>query len=118
MPFDGQTTDFTHTEVTTPVFPDAAEWRRVLWKAADYIEEHGWWQGDYSHAGHVCMIGAVGFVTGENVCNLHSKVYEPNHFLHMLSQYVGTHDVSIWNDAPERTAEEVIATLRKCALEG
>ena len=86
---------------------DAAS--RSLLSAAAYIEEHGWCQGVLrKDTGEVCMIGAFMFIN----CNY--TVFS------RLSAAIGVPpmDISRWNDAPGRTKNEVVDSLRKAAYLG
>ena len=90
------------------------ELHEITHAAADYIATVGWWRGPSipREGDPVCMVMAVG-----DVClKLHrgdmtlatARKYEA---LRALG-FVGTHDAVDWNDAPERTKDEVIARLR------
>lgn len=90
----------------------------VLDRAADRIEPEGaWGQGEYkSIAGRFCVLGALAYVAGVNpndpwTGHLASDArYELAEVLP-----VACHEVSDWNDAPERTQPEVVAKLREAA---
>src|SRR5437016_6048334 len=96
----------------------------VLCKAADIIEEQGFHKGDLSQYnrpqnwGAACVVGAIntvisgnpffaGITFGTYKSRLCAATYE------LLRDYISTPLIDEWNDAPERTKEEVIATLRK-----
>ena len=97
----------------------------ILEDAADYIEQHGWCQQDYFNAnGNVCTQGAIMAVRtryeADNI-NIYSTSNDidtiTEAFLEALDQvslFVGD-AVSLWNDDPDRTKEEVVKTLRKVA---
>lgn len=87
---------------------------------AQYIRKHGLRKGNFGGGGRpACAIGAMGEGRGENIpaaCKLLllylvrdiGEISEPG-----LSNWaVG---VSGWNDADERTAEEVIAAMEGAA---
>lgn len=84
---------------------------QVLLDAADYIEKHGWCQGNYCDPlGRVCALGALNIVS----CGI------PNHTegiaINAAIRLMWNLRITQWNDHPERTKEEVIAALRKVAL--
>lgn len=81
----------------------------VLDRAADLIEERGWARpGDWSST--LCASNAIVRASGET--------YAPAHDALVL--YLGgdghVHGIFAWNDAPGRTAAEVIEVLRACAV--
>ena len=76
--------------------------RALLLKAANMIETHGWIQGAASNGHGFCALGAI-CLTGENYCAAIDALHR------IVPQIMD------WNDAPGRTKEEVIATLRKAA---
>ena len=94
---------------------------KVLSRAADHIEEHGWFQGyfwpaddylwsdaPYTDGDPCCAIGAVAVVEG----------VDPVAFDTEAMQFVAGHlamttaRFTDWNDDPKRTKEEVLAILR------
>ena len=86
---------------------DAAS--RSLLSAAAYIEEHGWCQGVLrKDTGAVCVVGAFLDIN----CNY--EVFSRS------SAAIGVPPgvISRWNDAPSRTKNEVINSLRKAAYFG
>ena len=90
--------------------------------AADVLERDGWTQGDY-HAsdGCHCVVGAIEVATGYWTSS------RPQHDLSVTARRETAVDVFEavlespadtvfdWNDAPGRTAAEVIAALRAAA---
>ena len=86
-----------------------AETRALFAKAADLLERDGWCQGTLMDAdGKRCGAGAlIGSTNGNDYWDAVNEI----------RRAVGTHRVSTWNDAPERTADEVIALFRKLAAE-
>lgn len=81
-----------------------------LLKAADYIDEHGWCQGDSGDAsGRVCLVGAL-----EMTINDRRRLKSA---ADALRHSIGCSRLSRWNDAPERTQAEVVAALRAAAAE-
>lgn len=85
--------------------------RELRNKAADYIEAHGWCRDDYEDfASQVCLIGAL----GQAACS-DAEMGERDPLARKALDEMGfdTPESAVsWNDAPERTKEEVIARLR------
>lgn len=87
---------------------------KVLLDAADYIEKYGHHKGAFRHLDHpemmprVCAIGALIMV--EHHSDARCAAGE------RLEAFIGSRDIPGWNDAPERTAGEVISALRGAAL--
>lgn len=95
----------------------------ILDRAADLIEERGWHQGWYvNDCGQLCIRGAmlvaVGIEppqkdmpwpdhSGEANASWQEATDEMDEYLDDLAER--------WNDAPERTKEEVVSTLRAAA---
>ena len=72
----------------------------IAHKAADYIEKHGWTQGEYEREdGAVCLAGAISRVA------LGARVHD-------LDDLVPDSCVIQWQDRPGRTKDEVLALLR------
>jgi len=95
---------------TTEIEP----WRKALLDAADLIEQRGHAKKTLEDIdGSLCMGGAISMaITGKSF-GLHPDMMEAYCALH---DFCGGSFVT-YNNAPERTASEVIATLRACALE-
>ncbi len=85
-------------------------WRKLLNDAADYIEEHGWCQGELrDEMGQVCILGAIASIPDP-------EDWEPRSVaLKALRAITGSPFPDNWNDAPGRTKEEVIAAFRNAA---
>lgn len=90
---------------------------KALLDAADYIEAHGLHKGSYREMGalermpRVCAIGAIVMATDDGGARSSAGI--------RLAEFIGLskdHGIPDWNDAPERTADEVIAALRGAAL--
>lgn len=89
-------------------------WRIGMLKAADLIEKRGHCKGQLEDkAGRLCFVAALQTAFGH-----------PNYFSGNVSDYKIAIDhadafcggnVVTWNNAPERTAAEVVAALRACA---
>lgn len=82
----------------------------ILERAADHIVAHGWWNGgDSSLPGAQCASNAICKYIGPGS-------YTDAH--RALVAAIGGYcvrDIFRWNDAPERTKEEVVAMLRAVA---
>ena len=85
--------------------PALAPWQKTLVDAADLIEKQGWCQHKYSDQGRSCTMGAMTSMHHFDIVKAREN----------LSAVIGTSDITMWNDAPERTAEEVVNALRKAA---
>lgn len=89
-------------------------WRQRLLSGARYIREYGWVQGRLGGCGGpACLIGAM-FETSTPETVGHPAIYARER----LRNHLGVVSVSDWNDAPGRTAEEVIAAMEFVALDG
>lgn len=79
----------------------------ILNTAADLIEERGWRQGTAGAGEGVCAISALA-----------AAAPGPSKWLHaanVFADYLSVELVFVWNDAPERTATDVVAALRSAA---
>ncbi|SRR5260221_8812689 len=77
-------------------------------KAIKVLERKGWCQGILINPqGEVCMAGAIQVAT-------HQSLELQGHALNLLHENLGSM-ISKWNDAPERTKDEVIAKLKEIA---
>ncbi len=86
------------------------EWRLILLNAAQYLREHGWTQEQYGQAGGpACAFGAMMFgPTHHDKTSVGLASYK-------LEKFIRCDDIVFWNDAPVRTADEVIAAMEACA---
>lgn len=92
--------------------PTIEPWRQVLLDAADLLEREGHCKGQFYAEGARCTIGAICKVTTNAITKpLGSGVPEA---IGRLCNVAGPY-IPDWNDAPGRTAFEVIATLRAVA---
>ncbi len=88
----------------------------VARKAADLLERDGWCQGRlYSDDGERCLLGVL--IAVEQYLDTPDEVDEIDAVDEAIGCRVGTPFLAKWNDAPERTADEVIALLREVANE-
>lgn len=97
-------------------------WRDVLRDAANLLECEGWGQGDLESQSdgrtYYCSVGAIQKVAG--VVNDRAYSLSPAGFtaLAKMESWLGEGRSFIsWNDAPGRTAAEVIAAFRTVANE-
>src|SRR5581483_4767239 len=81
-------------------------WRQSTLDAADYIDKRGWCQNRLHDGEKVCAVGALIAVSPD------LKVVNTAH--EKLIEQVGE-PITLWNDAPNRTATEVTAVMRACA---
>lgn len=107
----------------------SARIKAVLEGAAGYVERYGlhkgWLRqtdgrGNYIEDGPVCANGAIGLAVTGDIIQVGSLAFEAADVLaaHLgLEGGDGWRAVAIWNDAPERTAEDVITALRAAAGE-
>lgn len=82
-------------------------WRDVLRGAAKYIEQFGWVQRSAGKHGEPrCVLGAIASATDEGVrCSEAGMAF---------TRFIRA-PIAGWNDAPDRTKEQVVATLRAAA---
>jgi hypothetical protein len=99
-----------------PARETSATVRTVLLDAAEAIRARGWCQGaPVAPGGELCLIGAVMEASGSSGA--------PISFSHPCWQALERLGRAVpqpvtWNDAPGRTAADVIALLEKVALDG
>lgn len=91
--------------------------REVLLKASEYLTLHGWVQHKMGHlGGPCCLVGALISVDpyGEAREEAQQKI---RRLLGIKANAENRHLRCLvnWNDAPGRTADEVIAALRAAA---
>lgn len=87
-------------------------WRKALLDAAEYIRVHGHCKGQFeAPSGEACAVGAIILANhgGEAIAAIRR-----NRAFDAFTDYLGG-AVSTWNDAPERTEEDVIRALTECA---
>lgn len=98
----------------------------VLNKAADLIEERGWTQGPlgWDATGPLCALGGIGAALdcrtiGDTYCMWElAETPEVAAVADYLGVAVGPEGGGVynWNDAPGRTAAEVVEVLRAAAI--
>ena len=85
---------------------------KVLDAAADYIEGYGWCQYKLEDGrGRACLMGALLRVWSDETIEHRYAVLD--RLAGLLGRSVNS--IALWNDAPGRTKEEVIAALRGAA---
>ena len=78
---------------------------KILLEAADYIERHGWCQNVYQNGlGNACVMGALLQVV--------RTTSRDGKSLSRLRKYLDVTSLENWNDAPDRTKEQVVEALR------
>jgi hypothetical protein len=112
--------DYYDAAYTEEEYNSAAE---VLRRAAEYMSERGWIQGKLQNENGVCAMGAIHNV----LCEMMSKPYSEEGArlervaVTMMSGYLNVgisntvNHIPSWNDAPDRTAEDVILALKHSA---
>lgn len=83
----------------------------VYAEAAALIREHGWWQGQDGEGPELCIGLAV-----DQACADAGTGSAP--LIDLAERVTGTGNVNKlyqWNDAPERTVDEVLAVLDELA---
>ncbi len=91
--------------------PELDETSKILMSAADYIEKHGWWcKGHGASPGiKTCLMTSIWTIS------YNDKAREA---ADRVTHYLGfekREEAVKWNDAPERTKEEVVSALREAA---
>jgi len=89
------------------------ETSRILLRAADLIRKYGHTKGTYRDTDGFCILGSVMHICQElrrdwtNIyANTISRLPDPDDFV-----------LSVWNDAKDRTAEDVINLLEETAFD-
>lgn len=91
---------------------------QVLRKAADLIERRGLWKAGRDDTWPLdtdphCVCTAIDSITGSDRIAYRQGIESMR--LHLGLRVQGGGEVPAWNDAPERTAEEVVREMRACA---
>lgn len=84
----------------------------ILDQAADYIKRFGWIQGASHNSSGFDLVGAVEYTILRNVQDKARAWLLWQDALAMLREYLQTSLLVGWNDAPGRTAREVIQALK------
>jgi len=97
----------------------------ILRTARHKLYEHGWAQRHLrDNEGHLCAIGAINlaaFGTVSPILSLHAPsgaACDASHFLYQAMNEVdplllGMQSVSLWNDLPYRTFDQIIEAFEK-----
>lgn len=100
----------------------------ILNRAADLIEEKGWtsgsgWPGEAEYGGSemggLCLEGGIMAALGLNYGQRWDDIFKTCPAVHAVNAYLERDEgyaLYDWNDAPGRTAAEVIEVLRACAV--
>ena len=100
----------------------------ILSKAADIIDERGWYQGHYMPWGAdrascpVCALGAINVAAGfppDGSPDESSDVAGPagGAAAELVLWLGGNFEIDHWNDAPGQSAAVVVRELRACAAD-
>ena len=87
--------------------------QQTLLRAAEIIRERGLYKGDYGTPGEPrCVLGALREAAGDETG------FATEEAASCLMSHLGREALcpSLWNDAPERTADDVVAALQAAAL--
>jgi hypothetical protein len=88
----------------------------VLDKAADLLERNGGWcRGFYYDGASRSVTGALMDARGEGSAEEQWLRY--GWAMGCLARFIESEEIDGWNDAPGRTASEVISTLRAAAAQ-
>src|SRR5882672_2055919 len=90
------------------VQPELDEVGKCFLYAAQLLEFHGWCQGTILNIdGRMCISGAIqSYPTG--LLNNNRCIETQTEALEILNENLGDY-ISVWNDHPQRTKEQVIA---------
>lgn len=80
----------------------------ILERAAARVEKGWTQQGMEDRAGNVCALKAIDLAMGGR-CSISTPAYDA------FCEFIGRAGIGIWNDAPGRTQQEVVAALREAA---
>jgi hypothetical protein len=88
-------------------------WRKLLLDGADYVEKHGHCKyALVNERGQVCLLGAL----RKTMPSWEAEALAHAALIKCVGAFSGF--LAGWNDAPERTADEVIDAMRACAMQG
>lgn len=94
-----------------------ARWQEILLKAAAILETDGWTQSNFKDENGYCILGAMHMATYGYVNRLPmTERHDPDMLdgIHKIMANIGTMPF-MWNDAHDRTKEQVITKLREVA---
>jgi hypothetical protein len=84
-------------------------WRQVLLDVAAILEAHGWIKGQMHTSMGYCVIGGLRATNASDLDKQEAAV--------RLAMHLDTRSLAGWNDAHERTKEEVLTVLLRVANE-
>jgi hypothetical protein len=88
-------------------------WRQQLLDAADYMEQHGHCKRTMQdYRGRVCLYGAIHAIIGREILPVAATAAVSRYLGFMIPSRTAN---MLWNDASERTQDEVVAALRGAA---
>lgn len=93
---------------------EKAELAGIYERAAEYLEEYGWRQGGAgSHGYRRCFIGATASACGQTIGNAWSgwAINLWHNANDLAAKVLEIDSITLWNDEPSRTKDEVINTL-------
>ncbi len=79
----------------------------ILRRAADHIRKNGWCQNANFRNGAACIFGAITMVSFDTH-GIRRRSYKAA--VNALRHHLGT-EVAAWNDAPDRTVDQVLDAL-------
>lgn len=88
----------------------------TLVAAKSHLMEHGWCQGALHRDDQVCVIGAINVAGWGSIELNEQQLGERRPLLGLLSEINEAMVCGSWNDAPERTFDDVIALLDRAIL--
>ena len=93
-----------------PLDGTTSEVSECLRRAAEIIEERGWWQGinGIGPKGQVCVLRAINVSAGDRPKTFVKSIIRLETWLNRLG-------IAKWNDHPDRTKDEVLKALREAA---
>jgi hypothetical protein len=89
---------------------------RILLDAADLIETHGLCKDALHEGGRYCAMGAIARAAEIPLCDAYIYPITQTRAAVKLLRQICSSSIADWNDAPERTAEDVVAALRAAAI--
>jgi hypothetical protein len=119
-------------KIVTEGFVELEPWRRQLLEAADVIRQQGLAKGELLNEDGYCSMGALNKVVNGSsryhylqegssfrdvILSNQEATEKFADFLHLDREEMhAASAVAVWNNAKERTAEEVISAMEACAL--
>ena len=87
--------------------------RGILLRSAELLEQNGWCQGAFMQSGRMCAAGAMMQAETEQDDHWTASGYHEAQIA--MAETIGAVSIPFWNDAPERTAEDVILAFKRAA---